>query len=105
MKKTGDQPGIFIDVEAAEKQISEIQRSFGRQKYENALGLIQKVISEYPETYFSDQAYYLKGLVYCSLLNFNMDNKKAAAAFRMVISSRPVTDFDKLAQSELNKIK
>ncbi len=36
---------------------------------------------------------------------FDRDLKKAAAAYRMVISLLPDSDFDKYAQNELDKLK
>ncbi|MFC1556352.1 tol-pal system YbgF family protein [candidate division KSB1 bacterium] len=78
---------------------------YGRQKFQESLNVVQKVIADHTGTFQSDYAYYLKGMIYADVLNFNMDLRQAAAAFRMVVSSPPESDFDERAQKELERIK
>jgi len=88
-----------------EQLISNAEYFFGRQKFSEALDIVNRVIADYAETINSDYAYYLRGRIYADILNFYMDREKAASAFRMVISSPPVSEFDELAQKELERIK
>jgi tetratricopeptide (TPR) repeat protein len=78
---------------------------YGRQKFEKALECTQQVLAVQDTTIHSDRAYYNRGRIYADVLNFRMDLKKAAAAFRMVISTPPVSKYDKLAEEELRRIK
>jgi len=100
------------DIEAARKielamteLFTRAEQHIGRGQYTDALAVIQPVINDYPGTVYSDRAYFMKGAIYADVLNFNRDVEKAAAAFRMVIASEPVTDYDKRAQEMLDKIK
>ncbi|MFC1477107.1 tol-pal system YbgF family protein [candidate division KSB1 bacterium] len=88
-----------------EKVLTLAQSYFGRQQYDEALVCVRLVIGDFEGTLYSDHAYYMRGLIYVDILNFHRDIQKAAAAFRMVISSPPESDFDKLAQTELDRIK
>jgi len=81
------------------------EQRVGRGQYSEALALIQPIIEGYPGTVYTDQAYFMKGMIFADMLNFNRNVEKAAASFRMVIASEPVTEFDKYAQEMLLKIK
>lgn len=74
-------------------------------QFEKALEIVQSIISGNAGTVFSDRAYYFKGFTYTNMLFFDRDLEKAAAAFRMVLASDPVTDFDLKAQEMLERIK
>jgi len=98
----------------SEEEILEIQledkfvkaeRFVGIGQYKNALEIVQTIISGYAGTVYSDRAYFFKGFTYTNLLFFDRDLDKAAAAFRMVLASDPVTDFDTKAQQMLDHIK
>ncbi|MFC1564538.1 tol-pal system YbgF family protein [candidate division KSB1 bacterium] len=89
----------------AEKLVGLIGFYLGRHRFVEALEVVQEVVVNYPETEFSDNAFYLKGIIYSHVFNYERDLKKAAAAYRMVIDSLPETEFDKKAQEELDKIK
>ncbi len=73
-------------------------------QFDKALSLVQTVISEHPNTVYSDKAYYMRGTIFTHMLNFHRDLDKAAAAFRMVIASDPVSVFDTRAHEALNRI-
>jgi outer membrane protein assembly factor BamD (BamD/ComL family) len=94
-----------IDTVEAEKLIGLIGFYYGRHRFDEALEVVQKVIANYPGSVYSDNAYYLKGLIYSDTLNYDRDMGKAAAAYRMVLDSLPETEFDKKAREELEKIK
>ncbi len=94
-----------IDTIEADKLIGLIGFYLGRHRFDEALDVVQKVIAGFPRSVYSDNAYFLKGLIYSDNLNFEKDLKKAAAAFRMVLDSLPETEFDRKAERELEKIK
>ena len=80
------------------------ERYISLDQFDEALSLIQPVMSEHPNTFYSDKAYYTRGTIFTQMLNFHRDLDKAAAAFRMVIASEPVTVFDDRAQEALKRI-
>ncbi|MFC1554260.1 tol-pal system YbgF family protein [candidate division KSB1 bacterium] len=93
-----------LRIELSDK-FAKAERYLSLGQFEGALDIAQSVINDYPETEYSDKALFMKGIILSSVLNFNRDLKKAAAAFRMVIATDPVTEYDKLAEIELEKIK
>lgn len=88
-----------------EDEFAKAERFVGIGQYDNALEIVQSIISDHAGTVFSDRAYYFKGFTYTNVLFFDRDLEKAAAAFRMVLASDPVTDFDPKAQQMLDRIK
>ena len=88
-----------------EDEFIKAERFMGIGQFEKALEIVQSIISGNAGTVFSDRAYYFKGFTYTNMLFFNRDLEKAAAAFRMVLASEPVTYFDLKAQEMLERIK
>ena len=80
------------------------ERYISLDQFDEALSLIQPIMSEHPTTFYSDKAYYTRGTIFTQMLNFHRDLDKAAAAFRMVIASEPVTVFADRAQESLKRI-
>lgn len=78
--------------------------SYSRRKFDDSLGHVQKILAQFSETAHTDHAYYLRGMIYQSVLYFRMDLQKAAASFRMVMSSPPETDFDEMAEDQLKQL-
>jgi len=88
-----------------EKLLALAEFYYGSQKFPESLACIQRVLVFHEGTIYADRAYFIKGRVYADILNFHRDVKKAASAFRMVISSPPESRYDKMAEKELERIK
>jgi len=73
--------------------------------FTEALAIVQTIINEHSDTMHSDKAYFIKGSIYASMLNFDRDLEKASAAFRMVLASGPESEFDEKAREALDNIK
>jgi len=88
-----------------EDNFAKAERFVGIGQYEEALEIVQSIISDHAGTIFSDRAYYFKGFTYTNALYFDRDLEKAAAAFRMVLASDPVTDYDPKPQFRPHSVK
>ncbi len=108
-----DVPPEIIETVESPEEISEdpdmllalAEYNFSRKRYDESLQYVQRVLVGTAETLQTDHAFFLKGMIYASVLNFHQDIDQAAAAFRMVISSPPESDFDKMAEEQLKRLK
>lgn len=100
--------GELTDAERVELllefEFDKAERYISLGQYDFALEIVQSIITGHPGTIYADRSYYLKGFAYSNMLNFDRDLEKAAAAFRMVIASDPVSFYDIKAQEMLDKI-
>ena len=100
---------LLTESEKRELQIAEefvhAERYISLGQFSGALEIVQSIIGEYSDTIYSDKAYFLKGLLYANMLNFDRDPDKAAAAYRMVIATGPESEFDEKAKEALGRLR
>lgn len=87
------------------EEFDKAERYISRGLFTEALAIVQTIINEHSDTMYSDKAYFIKGSIYASMLNFDRDLEKASAAFRMVLASGPESEFDEKAREALDNIK
>ncbi len=102
----------FEDLSPAEQLELELANSFtdtdryiSYGRFEEALAILWNIVSNHSNTPYADKAFYVRGTIYSHMLYFHRDIEKAAAAYRMVLASEPVTEFDVKAQNALELMK
>ena len=102
-------PALLAEEEKTELHLAEefdkAERYISRGLFNEALAIVQSIINEHSNSLHSDKAYFIKGSIYASMLNFDRDLEKARAAFRMVLASGPESEFDERAREALERIK
>lgn len=87
------------------EEFDKAERYISRGLFPEALAIVQSIINDHSNSLHSDKAYFIKGSIYASMLNFERDLEKARAAFRMVLASGPESEFDERAREALERIK
>ena len=87
------------------EEFDKAERYISRGLFAEALAIVQSIINDHSNSLHSDKAYFIKGSIYASMLNFDRDLEKARAAFRMVLASGPESEFDERASEALEWIK
>jgi len=87
------------------EEFDKAERYISRGLFPEALAIVQSIINDHSNSLHSDKAYFIKGSIYASMLNFERDLEKARAAFRMVLASGPESEFDERAREVLERIK
>ncbi|MFC1725189.1 tol-pal system YbgF family protein [candidate division KSB1 bacterium] len=87
------------------QQLEKAKSQMAYSSFDDALKILDKIISGNKKTIYSDEAYYLKGKIYSHLLNHKRNYDLAIAAFKLVIDNIPDSDFDIKAEKEIENIR